>query len=431
MTSASRRVDALDRRGRACAKLLGGEQQQAERRSACMPISVRLRAPVSIWSSNAKPKIDDRDRADDQVPAHAAHRASRARPGRAGPRATRARCSTGPGGSTGATAATVPSCVTAVNAAPGSSQPAKAGTIRRCAERRDRQELRQPLHDPEDDGFEGVHGRRSTVERRVILDGVRVSPSRRSVVSWPRPCSPAGCGGVDERRVRRRAGRRAAVRVDRGLALGAARRRPAGGRARAEGRARAARRAAPSPSRAGAEPPRAARAAAGRRPRTRRRCPTPTTTSLVKAEVLKNGVALPPLEAPPEVRAIFEAGNTIARSPVQVGRRPRQVAGQRLRLLGLGLLRARRGGPAQRAARVRPAHALGQARQGQVDHDLLEPRPRLHGRRGRALRHRRARPDRLALDQRRHAPPTATSPGTRRASEPARLDARWKTRAGG
>ena len=40
---------------------------------------------------------------------------------------------------------------------------------------------------------------------------------------------------------------------------------------------------------------------------------------LVKAEVLKNGVALPPLEAPEEVRAIFEAGNTIARSPYKWG----------------------------------------------------------------------------------------------------------------
>jgi cell wall-associated NlpC family hydrolase len=41
--------------------------------------------------------------------------------------------------------------------------------------------------------------------------------------------------------------------------------------------------------------------------------------ALVKAQVLKNGVALPPLEAPPEVRAIFEAGNTIARSPYKWG----------------------------------------------------------------------------------------------------------------
>ena len=41
--------------------------------------------------------------------------------------------------------------------------------------------------------------------------------------------------------------------------------------------------------------------------------------ALVKAEVLKNGVALPPLESPPQVRAIFEAGNTIARSPYKWG----------------------------------------------------------------------------------------------------------------
>jgi len=42
-------------------------------------------------------------------------------------------------------------------------------------------------------------------------------------------------------------------------------------------------------------------------------------SALVRAEVLENGVALPPLEAPPEVRAIFEAGNVIARSPYKWG----------------------------------------------------------------------------------------------------------------
>ena len=42
-------------------------------------------------------------------------------------------------------------------------------------------------------------------------------------------------------------------------------------------------------------------------------------SALVKAEVLKNGIALPPLEAPPEVRAIIEAGNVIARSPYKWG----------------------------------------------------------------------------------------------------------------
>lgn len=42
-------------------------------------------------------------------------------------------------------------------------------------------------------------------------------------------------------------------------------------------------------------------------------------SALIRADVLKNGVALPPLEAPPEVRAIIEAGNVIARSPYKWG----------------------------------------------------------------------------------------------------------------
>jgi cell wall-associated NlpC family hydrolase len=48
--------------------------------------------------------------------------------------------------------------------------------------------------------------------------------------------------------------------------------------------------------------------------------PDPSTDDAVtRAEVLPNGVALPPLEAPPEVRAIIEAGNTIARHPYKWG----------------------------------------------------------------------------------------------------------------
>jgi len=38
-------------------------------------------------------------------------------------------------------------------------------------------------------------------------------------------------------------------------------------------------------------------------------------SELARAEVLDNGVALPPLEAPPEVREIIEAGNVIAKHP--------------------------------------------------------------------------------------------------------------------
>jgi hypothetical protein len=41
--------------------------------------------------------------------------------------------------------------------------------------------------------------------------------------------------------------------------------------------------------------------------------------ALVNADVLENGIALPPLDSPPEVRAIIEAGNAIARTPYKWG----------------------------------------------------------------------------------------------------------------
>ena len=59
---------------------------------------------------------------------------------------------------------------------------------------------------------------------------------------------------------------------------------------------------------------------------------------------------------------------------LHVGRRARQVAGHGLRLLGLGLVRAGRRGPAGRAAGLRSADVLGRAGQGQVGHDLGQRR---------------------------------------------------------
>jgi cell wall-associated NlpC family hydrolase len=41
--------------------------------------------------------------------------------------------------------------------------------------------------------------------------------------------------------------------------------------------------------------------------------------ALVTADVLENGIALPPLDAPVEVRQIIEAGNAIARTPYKWG----------------------------------------------------------------------------------------------------------------
>ena len=42
-------------------------------------------------------------------------------------------------------------------------------------------------------------------------------------------------------------------------------------------------------------------------------------TDITKATALPNGIALPPLEAPQEVKQIIEAGNVIARSPYKWG----------------------------------------------------------------------------------------------------------------
>jgi cell wall-associated NlpC family hydrolase len=61
----------------------------------------------------------------------------------------------------------------------------------------------------------------------------------------------------------------------------------------------------PSPNGASAPGPRAL---------TRNRGPT-SDAAISNAEVLKNGIALPPIEAPEPVRQIIEAGNQIARTP--------------------------------------------------------------------------------------------------------------------
>ncbi|HYH57604.1 MAG TPA: hypothetical protein VD790_00090 [Thermoleophilaceae bacterium] len=46
----------------------------------------------------------------------------------------------------------------------------------------------------------------------------------------------------------------------------------------------------------------------------------PTSDAAISnADVLKNGIALPPIEAPEEVRLIIEAGNQIARTPYKWG----------------------------------------------------------------------------------------------------------------
>ena len=59
----------------------------------------------------------------------------------------------------------------------------------------------------------------------------------------------------------------------------------------------------------------------------------------------RDGLAVAPADAPEAVKQVIEAGNEIADEALQVRRRPRQLEGLRLRLLGLGLIRAARRRP--------------------------------------------------------------------------------------
>lgn len=70
---------------------------------------------------------------------------------------------------------------------------------------------------------------------------------------------------------------------------------------------------APDPGLENAGPKPTQPASAGAHPRRTGR------TDITKATALPNGIALPPLEAPEEVKQIIEAGNIIARSPYKWG----------------------------------------------------------------------------------------------------------------
>jgi cell wall-associated NlpC family hydrolase len=59
----------------------------------------------------------------------------------------------------------------------------------------------------------------------------------------------------------------------------------------------------------------AAAASATAVPRMRRSSGPTSDAAVSQADVLKNGIALPPIEAPAPVRQIIEAGNSIARTP--------------------------------------------------------------------------------------------------------------------
>ena len=99
------------------------------------------------------------------------------------------------------------------------------------------------------------------------------------------------------------------------------------------------------------------------------------------------------------VSRLIRAANRIAERAVQVRRRARDLPRQRLRLLGVGLLRAALRGPAADPARLERADELRPSGPRPPRDDLRERGPRLHDGRRPPLRHERDPRDRLALDQ--------------------------------
>ena len=116
----------------------------------------------------------------------------------------------------------------------------------------------------------------------------------------------------------------------------------------------------------------------------------------------------------PEIKAHHRLGQRDRQQAVQVRRRSRQVGRQRLRLLGLGVLRTARRGPARPVDALGQLHDVGRARRGDLGDHLRERRPHVHDRGGAAVRHERAALGRRALDdgvaagERLHRPPAPT-----------------------
>ena len=116
-----------------------------------------------------------------------------------------------------------------------------------------------------------------------------------------------------------------------------------------------------------------------------------------RARVLPDGTAVAPENAPDIVKRVILAANEIAKFPYKWGGghgawrdNGYDCSGSvSFALAGAGLL----GSPLT----SRRLPELRRARSGQVDHDLHEPRSRLHDRGGAALRHERPGPRRHAL----------------------------------
>ena len=147
---------------------------------------------------------------------------------------------------------------------------------------------------------------------------------------------------------------------------------------------------APAPSPGGVDPSQPLPSPSPARPSRRRR---PGQV----ARVLPSGMAVAPTGAPAAVQQIIAAGNRIARTKYVWGGGHRRWEDRGYDCSGSVSYALRGAGAARRAARQRRPRALGRRRSRPVGDDLRQRRPRLHDRRGPAVRHVRAAEGRQPL----------------------------------
>ena len=135
-----------------------------------------------------------------------------------------------------------------------------------------------------------------------------------------------------------------------------------------------------------------------------------------------DGTASPPIEAPEVVQEVIHAGNLISNSPYIWGGGHGRWLDNGYDCSGSVSFALFAGGLLSSPLTSGGVHELGRAGAGPLDHDLHEPRPRLHGRRRATLRHERADSPRFALAAAKCGPPAAswcaTRPGSDMNSQP-------------
>ena len=107
--------------------------------------------------------------------------------------------------------------------------------------------------------------------------------------------------------------------------------------------------------------------------------PVDMTVPGAVAQLLPDGSAAAPADAPPQVQQAVWAANRIQDKPYVYGGGHAEIEDDGYDCSGTVSYALHHGGPARDAAGLRQLHELGRERQGPVDHGLHEPRSRLRG----------------------------------------------------